>query len=204
MTERIGGWTQTFSGKQFWGKDARREDLDIESIAHALALVNRYNGHTPYPYSVAQHSVLVSRECDPADAFWGLMHDASEAYIGDMISPIKRFNHIYLEDETRLMKVVCERFGMAEEMPASVKKADLTVLAAEADVLFPVRPADWKLPFPAAKNCPIKEMAWWEAEEQFLARFYELEAARINAQVNALEVAGYPVAPVALTNVVLK
>lgn len=170
---RKGGWTQTFTGKQFWGMDARPEDIEIRDIAHALACINRYNGHTPVPYSVAQHSVLVSDHCDSKDAFWGLMHDASEAYIGDMISPLKRHMPQYIEVEERLMLQICRRFWMAPEQPQSVKVADLTVLAAESRDLFPVKPADWKLPYPPVST-KIKPVGWRRAEKMFLERFYEL------------------------------
>lgn len=170
---RKGGWTQTYTGKQFWGMDARPEDISIEDIAHALACVNRYNGHTPVPYSVAQHSVLVSQHCLPEDAFWGLMHDASEAYLGDMISPLKRFIPQYVEVEDNLMGVICRRFLMSPEQPHSVKIADLTVLAAEARDLFPVKPADWKLPHPPVAT-KIDPVGWRRAEAMFLERFHEL------------------------------
>jgi hypothetical protein len=177
-TERKGGWTQTFSGVQFWPLDPRPDEIHIQDIAHALSHVNRYNGHTPFPYSVAQHSVYVSYECDPEDAFWGLMHDASEAYIGDLISPAKRFIPQYNEIEVVLMKAVSDRFGMAYEMPESVKKADLTVLAAESRDLFPIKPADWKLPYPPAR-VTIERMTPEQAKNLFLTRFVELTNRRL-------------------------
>jgi uncharacterized protein len=170
---RLGGWTQTFSGKQFWPLDPIPTDIKIVDIAHALSLVNRYNGHTPVPYSVAQHSVLVSLECDPVDAFWGLMHDASEAFIGDVISPLKRELPEYQSVEKHLMGIVCNRYGMDLVEPPSVKKADLTILAAESRDLFPVKPADWKLPYPPAKRV-IKPVGWRAAQRMFLKRFEEL------------------------------
>lgn len=170
---RKGGWTQTFTGRQFWGMDPRPDDIFIEDIAHALANVNRYNGHTPVPYSVAQHSVIVSLECNPEDAFWGLMHDASEGYIGDMISPIKRYLPEYTKVEHNLMEKICRRFWMDPVMPASVKKADLTVLAAESRDMFPKKPASWQLPYPPVSR-KIKPVSWKAAEKMFLARFKEL------------------------------
>lgn len=172
-TARKGGWTQTSSGLQFWPLDPRPEDISITDIAHALALVNRYNGHTKVPYSVAQHSVLVSLECDPEDAFWGLMHDASEAYLGDMISPMKRFMAEYQTVEKQMMAVVCRKFWMNPVEPASVKRADLMVLAAESRDLFPKKPADWKLPYPPVAR-KIRPVSWRRAEDMFLDRFDQL------------------------------
>jgi hypothetical protein len=178
-SERKGGWTQTFTGKPFWPLDARPEDIDIRDVAHALSLVNRYNGHTPEPYSVAQHSVLVSYACmdlpeyQDGDEFLGLMHDTPESNIGDMISPMKKFVSQYLEAEKNLWAVYCRKFWMPLQLPPSVLKADLTVLAAEADRFFPVRPMDWKLPYPAAK-VDVTPVDWRVAERMFMARFDEL------------------------------
>lgn len=173
LAERKGGWTQTFTGRQFWGMDARPEDIEITDIAHALANVNRYNGHTPVPYSVAQHSVYVSMECDPEDAFDGLMHDSSEGYIGDMISPIKKFLPEYGKVEEKLMATIRRKFWMNPIEPPSVKRADLTVLAAESRDLFPKKPADWKLPLPPVDR-KIRPVNWKTAERMFLKRFNDL------------------------------
>src|ERR1700683_336889 len=88
MADR-GAWIVTFSGRRFYVLDPRPSDVRIEDIAHSLSLQCRFNGHVKNFYSVAQHSVLVSERCDPADALYGLLHDASEAYIGDMSAPLK-------------------------------------------------------------------------------------------------------------------
>lgn len=186
---RKGGWIQTYTGHQFWGMDAHPDEIFVEDIAHALACVNRYNGHTKVPYSVAQHSVYVSMECAPEDAFWGLMHDASEAYICDLISPVKRFLPAYVEVENALMLQICRRFVMAPDMPASVKRADLTVLAAESRDLFPKKPADWNLPFaPVARK--IKPVSWQASEKMFMKRFNELwpkHMEEVQNKIDALE-----------------
>lgn len=64
--------------------------VDIRDIGHALAHVSRFGGHARGFYSVAQHSVLSSRLAVHGDKLWGLMHDAPEAYMGDLVSPLKR------------------------------------------------------------------------------------------------------------------
>lgn len=82
-------WMQTYTGRVFWPLEPRPEDVDIVDIAHALANLCRYGGHSKVFYSVAHHSVLVSQIVPPADALWGLMHDSAEAYVIDLIRPIK-------------------------------------------------------------------------------------------------------------------
>lgn len=110
-------WIMTQSGRQFFPLEPRLEDVTIADIAHALGAVNRYNGHTRVPYSVAQHSVLVSRELrpdGPAVALLGLLHDASEAYLGDVPRPLKRLPAFaeYRAAEARLEAVIYRAFGL--------------------------------------------------------------------------------------------
>lgn len=132
--ERLGDWIQTYTGVVFYLLDPRVEDIKIEDIAHALSNLCRFGGHCKQFYSVAQHSVLVSCQVPAEDALWGLMHDASEAYLCDLPRPIKRFSCLgtdYKAIESDLMKVICKRFNLPEEMPASVEKADTDLLMTE-------------------------------------------------------------------------
>ena len=73
----------------FWPLDPREDEVDIRDIAHGLATTNRYGGQFPAPFSVAQHSCMVSELCQPANALVALLHDAEEAYTGDLIKPLK-------------------------------------------------------------------------------------------------------------------
>jgi hypothetical protein len=124
---------RTSSGRLFWPLDAREEEIQLEDIAHALSQLCRFVGHTRMFYSVAQHSVLVSRLCPPADALHGLLHDASEAYLGDVSRPIKHqpIFAAYREAETRLQGLVYLRFGLTPVEPKTVKAADEKALHAE-------------------------------------------------------------------------
>lgn len=121
----------TFSGAELSVLDPQPEDIHIDDIAQALSLQCRFGGHVPHFYSVAQHSVMVSNVVPEKHALWGLLHDASEAYIADILSPIKWQLPDYQATERRFMAAVCERFAMAEEMPPEVKAADLRLLATE-------------------------------------------------------------------------
>lgn len=82
-------WIQTFTGKKFPLDKPDPALIDIEGIAHALSLLCRFNGHCTRFCSVAEHSVHVAREIDLDLAMEGLLHDAAEAYLGDVHSPLK-------------------------------------------------------------------------------------------------------------------
>jgi uncharacterized protein len=138
------GWFFTRSGKQVWPLALRPEDICVEDIAHSLSRQNRFLGHTALPYSVAQHSVLVGHAIweetrDAGLAMWGLLHDASEAYLGDIINPIKHSGTLdgYLAAEVQAMRAICQRFGLPEEEPAIVKLHDKRALATERRDLVP-------------------------------------------------------------------
>lgn len=108
-------------------------DIEIEDIAHGLAFVARWNGQTfgDYPYSVAEHSLLVeeifARQNPGISARWrlaALLHDAPEYVIGDMISPVKAaVGDGYGELDTRLTAAIHIRFGLPAVLPAPIKKA---------------------------------------------------------------------------------
>jgi hypothetical protein len=78
------GFLGTFSGLRFWPLDPEPEKILIADIAHALAHQCRFGGHASKFYSVSENSVHVSRRCAPEDALWGLLHDASEAYLVEL------------------------------------------------------------------------------------------------------------------------
>ncbi len=164
----------TFSGRRFYPLKPRAEDVCLEDIAHALSMICRFGGHCPMHYSVAQHSVLVSFEADHDDQLWGLLHDASEAYLGDMIRPIKHQLAMgaYRDAEAAVMACVCERFGLDPRMPLSVRNADRRVLATEAR---DVRELSGKMDFmPSPLRAKIIPWPAGLAKQQFLLRAAEL------------------------------
>jgi 5'-nucleotidase len=142
--ERKGSWFQTFTNKQFWPCDPRVEDVCMEDIANALSCICRFGGHLTTHYSVAQHSVLVSDHLPWNLAAQGLMHDASEAYLGDVISPLKPFLSGYDEMESRVMRCIGEAFGLVlEPLPSAVHEADSAALHTEKRDLRGPAPAPW-------------------------------------------------------------
>jgi uncharacterized protein len=171
-------WIQTHSGRRFNPTDPNPDAIVIQDIAHALSMQCRFTGHCKKFYSVAQHSVLVSHICNEEDALWGLLHDASEAYLIDVPRPLKRSGKIqgYIEFEAQMQVAICNRFGLPHKEPPSVKKADTKLLATEArDLMSPLH-ADWVQPVPPL---PFTIEAWSpdKAKDMFMQRFFELTEA---------------------------
>jgi len=171
-------WIQTFTGKQFFLETA--ETIDIEDIAHSLSMTCRFNGHCTRFYSVAEHSIRVSDMLSADLALWGLIHDAAEAYIGDIPSPIKRNLMYYAPNEystsiktveARIMRKISEKFGLRWPMPKEVTHADLVMLATEKRDLMKQEPAPWlPLPDPLEERIVVT-MCPQEAKEKFLRLF---------------------------------
>jgi hypothetical protein len=174
MSERKGDWIQTYTGKKFFPLDPRPEDVCIEDIAHALSLLCRFGGHCRKFYSVAEHSARVSEACDPTDAMWGLLHDASEAYLVDVPRPIKGYLVGYREIEAQVQRAVCEHFGLSVEQPDSVSVADSVLLHTEARDLMGQPPNSWKH---MAEPLKARILPWDAeyAEQHFLKVFNRLE-----------------------------
>ncbi len=101
MEKRKGDWMQTCSGLKIWPMDPRPEEICLNDIAHALSMICRFSGHTKKFYSVAEHSVFVSHHVKSENAIYGLLHDSSEAYISDIIRPVKVFVPEYKKIENR-------------------------------------------------------------------------------------------------------
>lgn len=172
MGDRRGDWFQTYTGIQFWPMDPRADEVAIVDISRGLSLQCRYNGHLKTFYSIAEHSVRVSYVVPVEYALWGLMHDAAEAYIGDMVRPLKMQMPAFRECEDRIMRVICERFEMAWPEPPEVKVADNVLLMTERRDLLPIQ-RPWTM---RAEPLPERIVPWsWQAAESaFLDRFNAL------------------------------
>lgn len=174
-SDRNGDWIITYTGKRFYPLDPRPEDIDIIDIAHALAMCNRFAGHTIFPYSVADHSVACSKFTSKTNSLRGLLHDASEAYICDIPRPVKRFLNDYKSMENKIMEVIGDKYNLGEICRPEVKNVDNRLLVTEA--LSLCTNAEWAL----GSNYPdpydgsvYKETHWLVSMNSFLNRFQEL------------------------------
>ena len=132
MAKQPSAWQRMLSGRRLDLLDPTPVDIEIEDIAHGLAFVARWNGQTwgDYPYSVAEHSLLVEAlftrlqpSSTPAERLTALLHDAPEYVIGDMISPVKAaVGPEYEVLDKRLAAAIHIRFGLPAVTPARLKK----------------------------------------------------------------------------------
>lgn len=134
----------TSSGRAFSPLAPKSADIVIEDIAHALSHQCRFGGHSKAFYSVAQHSVLVSHAVPAQYALWALLHDASEAYLVDVPTPLKVTDALkgYRAVEAVVQRTIYQRFGLVGDEPAAVHAADRALLILEAEALF-TPPAPW-------------------------------------------------------------
>lgn len=198
-----GDWLQTFTMRQVYPLDLRPEDVAIEDIAHALSLQCRFAGHTRGHYSVGQHSLHVAEYLrdrgEPAPVvLWGLLHDASEAYLTDIPRPLKRLPAFafYREAERRALATICDRFGLPTGEPPVVKYADGVLLATEArDLMAPLHP-EWHHQEANGFEVLSRHIAprWWAGvERDFLAVFEALARGEDPAGIKALGAGVRPV-----------
>lgn len=169
---RKGDWMQTASGRQFWPLDPRPEEIYIRDIAAALSKLCRYGGHVLRFYSVAEHCVHVASAAPAPLKLPALLHDASEAYLQDVIRPIKRHLTNYEAIEAELERAIAVRFGLAWPWHPEVKRLDNAILADERDQAMAPPPVDWKLSEPALGV----QLNFWPpeiAEQAFLRAFIE-------------------------------
>lgn len=175
---RSKAWIQTFSGLKFHILEPCEEEVDIIDIAHGLAMQCRFTGQTLWHYSVAQHSYYCSKLVPEKFAFEALMHDASEAYIGDMSRPLKHYSaagYEYLQIEAKIEDVIKRKFGLPAQMSPEVKDADNAMLYAEKAELM--SPMEWDTRWAeTVKPIPFLIEQWHPnlAERMFLERFHIL------------------------------
>lgn len=168
--QRQGDWMQTATGQAFWPLDPHPEEIHIEDIAAALSKLCRYGGHTRKFYSVAEHCVLMAHAAPDGFHLAALLHDASEAYLSDVIRPIKRHLDNYEMIEAELERAISRRFTLEFPMPAAVKRLDNAILADERDQAMLTPPREWGLTEPAL-GVTLQFWTPEKAEYEFLAAF---------------------------------
>lgn len=151
--------------------------IRIEDIALALSRICRFAGHTLRFYSVAEHCVMVSRLVPQEAALPALLHDASEAYLGDVTRPLKAILPAYKEIERRLEVVIEQKFRIDSfQWRVEIKSADIKMGIIEAHRLMPHDPEYWGTA-PDDKKIPVEGWSPPEARRRFLERFAELTRA---------------------------
>ncbi len=189
-------WQRMLSGRRLDLLDPSPLDVEIEDIAHGLARVARWNGqtHGPHIFSVAQHSLLVEQVMAAFDAglptrwrMMGLLHDAPEYVIGDIISPFKAaVGDSYKSVENRILTAIHIRFSLPHQTPIAaqrlIKKADTAAAYIEATRLagFGADEAEkfFGRPAIAMRNLEhlLEPIPSDHAEDLFLKRFQELQS----------------------------
>ena len=174
-----GDWIQTYTGKRFYPFDPKPDEVDLEDIAHSLALSCRFNGHCSDFYSIAQHSVIVSQIVKPEQGLPALLHDAAEAYIGDIIRPVKKNLEGIEEIEEKIQGVILSYFGVTNYDAKEIQRADDIALITEKRDLKKGSVDDWP-ESSQYKNQLLKEtivpLSPQESKELFLDRYKELTA----------------------------
>lgn len=176
VNNKLDNYIETYSGIKFDFLDPTIEQVSIEDIAHSLSMQVRYTGHCSTFYSIAEHCLLVADLC-PEYELYALLHDASEAYLTDVASPIKPFLQNYKMMECKVMKAVVDKFGLPEFFPDEVHAADMLALRIEIDQMIASRGKDWAINKVEASPLPeivIQNLSPAEAKKRFLQRFYEL------------------------------
>ena len=150
------------------------DDIDINDIAHSLSMLCRFNGHTSEFYSVAQHSVRVSNILPEKLRLEGLLHDATEFIIGDLIRPIKRTKELskYVELEDKIWALIARKFDLNNPIDRMVEWADQAVLYAEIHQFMPYTSPEFSNP----PIIPNVSKVWNPdlARGEFLYSFYNL------------------------------
>lgn len=131
-------YLHTFSGKIINLEQIREDDIDIVDIAHALSNLCRFGGHTKQFYSVAQHSLRVANLVPEEFKLEALLHDATEAYIGDVVRPLKKKLTEYISLEYDITYVIQTKFGLPTFLSPVVREADTYMLHIEAEELMTV------------------------------------------------------------------
>jgi len=165
--DNLNGIINTYSGKLFSILDPQPEQIDILDIAQGLAFKGHFAGQTPQFFSIAQHSILVadlleSQKLNSELILLGLLHDAAEAYIGDMITPIKILLPVFQKIENSIVEAIALKYSLNLKLMKVIKYFDDQAKQIEFDSFYKgIRTLNYLTPE--------------ESKSQFLTRFYELQ-----------------------------
>ena len=168
----------TASGLVFDILETTPEMICIEDIAHATSQGNRFTGHSKFPYPVSQHSRLGSYLVPQQYALRFLLHDGSEAYLGDMNRPLKHFTPAgdeYRKVEKRIQGIIYNKFGLSEDEPDIIHEVDNMMFYAEKAAIMPPTPRKrkWSATEMAA-DVRIIETSFRVNKALYLDRFYNI------------------------------
>jgi hypothetical protein len=179
---------QTYSGRRVSPFAPEPGDIEIEDISHALSHLCRFGGHCRTFYSVAQHCCVVADAVEAAGgdaetALAALLHDASEAYLGDLPHPLKHRSPLgehYRAIEAPLQRAIHERFSLPRETSPLVKQLDRAALAAERSLLMRPADDDWWPELDGVTALDVRIELWppERAAAEFMSRYARLEATR--------------------------
>lgn len=168
-------YVSTYLGNRFYPLEPRIDQVAIEDIAHGLAFQCRFNGQTCEFYSVAQHSLIVAAQLPPHMQLAALLHDAAEAYLGDMVKPLKLLLPAFSSIEDQVTDLIAQAFELDFSDYAPIKAADLRALATEKRDLMPHSVEDWSY-LEGIEPLPDRIVALgpFEAKAAFLQEFERL------------------------------
>lgn len=172
-------YIQTYTGKKFYFLNPDIDAIDIRDIAKALGKTCRFGGMCDPFYSVAEHLYHISYMVPNHHIKEAFMHDASEAYVGDIPKPLKRILAPLIDPiEDHILEVVYAKYGISYPLPPSVKLADLQMLYWERHEVMGPSEDEWEdlkgLDPPISMKPDIQGWSHQEASAKFLDRFYEL------------------------------
>ncbi|OSZ79307.1 hypothetical protein CAP35_13930 [Chitinophagaceae bacterium IBVUCB1] len=177
------GLFNTASGKLINIWNPQPDTITISDIANALSKICRFGGHINEFYSVAQHSILVAAMCENDIKMEGLMHDASEAFVGDVIKPLKNIiGKSYDEVEDRFMQVIVEKFELNMASMHRVKEYDKAALEIEHRHLQLNDNKPWHMAMIAYK-LPFRVLPPAEARVEFLLAFKQYASPALYAKI---------------------
>jgi uncharacterized protein len=174
----------TYSGTHVDLLQPEYADIVIDDIAYSLSKTMRFNGHTNRPYSVAEHSLHGLPFCRAENRLEFLLHDAPEAYLGDIVGPLKGTGLFasYCHLESRWWGAISARFGVRLVLPKEIHTVDKRMLITEQRDLMGRRPR-WNDRYqPLATHLSPVMPSCDEVAERFLAKFHQLTSKTVGAK----------------------